>query len=143
MTGRRSDPPMPILITLQIRLPVCPFQALLRTRSVKSAILSRTARTSGTTFLPSFMIEPPRGARSATWSRRAVLRDIDLVALEHGVDVLAQARLLHQLGQQVQCFVDGAVIGIVDIDPGGLGCNPLPALGILGEELPEMGRFIF
>ena len=59
---------MPILITLRIFLPVWPFQAPLRTRSAKAAILSSTAWTSGTTFLPSTRIEASRGARSATWS---------------------------------------------------------------------------
>ena len=59
---------MPILITLRMRLPVWPFQAPLRTPSAKSAILSSTAWTSGTTFWPSCMMDAPRGARSATCS---------------------------------------------------------------------------
>ena len=59
---------MPMLMTLRMRLPVWPFQAPLRTRSAKSAILSRTACTSGTTLRPSCRIEAPRGARRATWS---------------------------------------------------------------------------
>ena len=41
---------MPILTTLRIRLPVWPFHSPLRTRLEKSAILSSTAWTWGTTF---------------------------------------------------------------------------------------------
>ena len=59
---------MPMLTTLRIGLPVCPFQAPLRTRFAKSAIRSSTACTSGTTFSPSTRIDVPRGARNATWS---------------------------------------------------------------------------
>ena len=59
---------MPMLTTFRMRLPVWPFHSPLRTRSAKPAILSRTACTSGTTFLPSTTIEASRGARSATWS---------------------------------------------------------------------------
>ncbi len=55
-----------MLTTLRIRLPVCPFQAPLRTRLAKSLIASSTAWTSGTTFFPSTVIEAPRGARRAT-----------------------------------------------------------------------------
>src|ERR1039458_7919517 len=52
MTGPRSEPPMPILMTLRIRLPVWPFHSPLRTRLEKPAILASTARTCGTTSLP-------------------------------------------------------------------------------------------
>ena len=58
---------MPMLTTLRMRLPVCPFQAPLRTRVEKSAIRSSTSWTCGTTFSPSTTMEAPRGARSATW----------------------------------------------------------------------------
>ena len=59
---------MPMLTTFLIRLPVCPVQAPLRTRSANSAILSSTAWTSGTTSLPSTTIDCSFGARSATCS---------------------------------------------------------------------------
>ena len=38
-----SDPPIPMLTTLRMRLPVCPSQAPSRTRFEKAAILSSTA----------------------------------------------------------------------------------------------------
>ena len=53
-------------------------------------------------------------------------------------------RLLGELEQQAQGFVGDAVLGIVEIDSGGLDREPLAALGILGEELPQMDvRLIF
>ena len=70
---------------------------------------------------------------------RALLRGVDLLAAEHGVDALAQARLLRKLQQQGQGFVGDAVLGIVEIDSGGFGHEPLAALAILGEELPQVG----
>ena len=37
-----------------------------------------------------------------------------------------------------QGFVGDPVLGIVEVEPGGLDREPLAALGILGEELPEV-----
>ena len=56
---------MPMLTTLRMRLPVWPIHSPDRTRPAKSAILSRTACTAGTTFSPSTSITASRGARSA------------------------------------------------------------------------------
>ena len=80
-----------------MRLPVWPFQAPLRTRSEKSAILSRTACTSGTTFLPSTTMDAPFGRAQRDVQDGAFLRDVDLLAAEHGVDPRAQAGFLGQL----------------------------------------------
>src|SRR5207245_1887707 len=57
---------MPMLMTLRIRLAVCPFHAPLRTRLAKSVIWSSTAWTWSTTFSPSTTIDVPLGARRAT-----------------------------------------------------------------------------
>ena len=57
----------------------------------------------------------------------ALLRDVDLVAAEHGVDALAQAGLLGELKQQAQRLVGDPVLGIVEIEPGGFDRQPLPA----------------
>ena len=57
---------MPMLMTLRMRLPVWPFHSPLRTRLEKSAILSSTACTWGTTFSPSTTMDAPFGARRAT-----------------------------------------------------------------------------
>ncbi len=59
---------MPTLTTFLIRLPVCPVHSPERTRSAKSAILSRTACTPGTTFSPSTSTTASRDDRSAVCS---------------------------------------------------------------------------
>ena len=59
---------MPMLITLRMRLPVCPFQSPPRTRSANALMRSSTACTSGTTSWPSTTIDAPAGARRATCS---------------------------------------------------------------------------
>ena len=92
---------MPMLTTLRMRLPVWPFQVPLRTRSQKSAILSRTAWTSGHDVLA--VDEDglrPSGAQGDVQDG-ALLGDVDLVAAEHGVDAVAQAGLLGQPEQQL------------------------------------------
>ena len=79
----------------------------------------------------------PRRAQGDV-KHRALLRGVDLVAAEHGVDVIPQAQFLGKLKQQSQGLVGDPVLGIVEIESGGLDRQPLPALAILGEELPEM-----
>ena len=119
---------MPMLMTLRMRLPVWPFQSPLRTRSAKSAILSSTAWTSGTTLRPS--MNDRRAARRAQRDvqHRALLGDVDLVAAEHRLDALAQPGLLGQLQQQPQGLVGDPVLRIVEIDAGRLDREPLAAL---------------
>ncbi|CAM5735225.1 hypothetical protein SALBM311S_10378 [Streptomyces alboniger] len=53
IAGPRSEPPIPMLTTLRIRLPVGPVHSPERTRPAKSLIRSSTACTCGTTFSPS------------------------------------------------------------------------------------------
>ena len=69
---------------------------------------------------------------------RAVFRDVDLLAAEHGVDPLAQAGLLRQLQQEPQRLVGDAVLRVVEVEAGGLRRQPLAACGIVREELAEM-----
>ena len=59
---------MPMLTTVLMRSPVAPVHSPLRSRSVKSPILSSTACTSSTTFWPSTISSSPRGSRSAMCS---------------------------------------------------------------------------
>ena len=92
---------MPMLTTLRMRLPVWPFHAPLRTRSEKSAILSSTAWTCGHHVLA---VDDDRCAfRRAQGHVQdgAVLRDVDLLAAEHGVDPRSQAGLLGQLNEEL------------------------------------------
>ena len=71
----------------------------------------------------------------------AVLGEVDLVAAEHGVDALrAGPHSSAELEQQPQRLVGDAVLRVVEIDAGGLGREPFAALGVVGEELPQMQR---
>ena len=78
--GPRSEPPMPMLITLRMRLPVWPVHAPLRTRSANAAMRSSTSCTAGTTSSPSTTMRAPRGARSATCRTARSFGDVDLLA---------------------------------------------------------------
>ena len=128
---------MPMLMTLRMRLPVWPFHSPLRTRLEKSAILSSTAWTWGTTFSPSTTIDAPLRRAQGHVQDGAVLRDVDLLAAEHGVDPRAQAGFLGQLQEQLERLVGDAVLRVVEVDARRLGRHALAALGIVREELRE------
>ena len=129
---------MPMLMTLRMRLPVWPFHSPLRTRLEKSAILSSTAWTSGTTFSPSTTMDAPLGRAQGHVQDRPVLRDVDLLPSKHGVDPRSQAGFLGQLDEKLEGFVGDAVLRVVQEEARGLGRHPLAALGIVREELAQM-----
>jgi hypothetical protein len=79
----------------------------------------------------------PRRAQGDV-QHRALLRGVDPVAAEHGVDAIPQARLLGKLKQQLNGLVGNPVLGVVEIDSRGLYCEPFAAPAILGEELAEV-----
>jgi hypothetical protein len=66
------------------------------------------------------------------------LGDVDLLAAEHGVDPVAQARLLGQPAQQRERLVGDAVLRVVEEEAGGLGREALAPRRVLGEEPAEM-----
>ena len=106
---------MPMLMTLRMRLPVWPFQAPLRTRLEKSAILSSTAWTCGHHVLA---IDDDRcSSRRAQGHVQdsAVFRDVDLLAPEHGVDALAQSGFLGELQEQLERFVGDAILRVIEV----------------------------
>ena len=112
---------MPMLMTLRMRLPVWPFHAPLRTRSEKSAILSSTAWTCGTTFSPSTTIDVASRRAQRHVQDGPVFRDVDLLAPEHGVDARPQAGLLGQLQQQLERLVGDAILRVVEVEARRLG----------------------
>ncbi len=65
MRGPRSEPPMPMLMTSVMRLPVAPVQSPLRTCSENTRMRSSTAWMAGMTGLPSTLNVAPAPARSA------------------------------------------------------------------------------
>ncbi len=68
----------------------------------------------------------------------AVLRDVDLLAAEHGVDALAQAGFLGQLQSSVSVFVRDAILRVIEIDADRFGRQALAACRVVGEERAEM-----
>ncbi len=92
----------------------------------------------GTTSSPSTPIEALRGARSATCSTARFSRHVNLVAAEHRVDAPAQTRLLGQCEQQADRLVGHAVLGIVEVQAGGLDDEPFTALWILAEQSSQV-----
>ena len=68
----------------------------------------------------------------------ALLGDVDLIAREHSVDVLAQAGLLRKLQEQPHGLAGDAVLRVVEVETQGLQREAFATLGILGEELPKV-----
>jgi len=66
------------------------------------------------------------------------LRDVDLVATEHGVAPLGHAALLGKLQQQPHGLVGDAVLRIVQVKPRGFDGQALAAPRIVGEEPPQV-----
>ena len=129
---------MPMLMTLRIRLPVCPFHSPLRTRLEKAAIWSSTAWTSGTTF---FAVDHDR---LALWRAQrdvqhgAIFGCVDLLAAEHRVDPRAQARLFGELQQQLERLVGDAILRVIEVEARRLRRQAFAALGIVGEQLAQV-----
>ena len=68
----------------------------------------------------------------------ALLGDVDLVAREHGVDVLAQTGLLRKLKEQADGLAGDSVLRVIEVETQGLQREAFAALGILREELPKV-----
>ena len=66
------------------------------------------------------------------------LRDVDLLAAEHGVDAGAQAAVLREADEQRHRLVGDPVLRIIEIDARGLQRQPFAASRIAREQLAEM-----
>src|SRR5438128_9586523 len=128
---------MPMLMTLRMRLAVCPFHAPLRTRLAKSVIWSSTAWTWSTTFSPSTTIDVPLGAQGDVQDR-SPLRHVDPLSPEHGVDPRAQAGCLRQLEEEPQRLVGDAMLRVIEVDAHRLRRQALAAPGVVREEPAQM-----
>ena len=62
-----------------------------------------------------------------------LLGDVDLLALEHRVDALAQAGLVGELQQEAQRLVGDTVLRVIEVKAGSKGGQPFAALGIIGK----------
>ena len=126
---------MPMLMTLRMRLPVWPFHAPLRTRLEKSAILSSTAWTCGTTFSPSTTIDAPFGARSATC--RTARFSVMLIFSPRNIASIrvAQAGFLRQLQEQLERLVGDAILRVIEVDARASAVIRSPRLGSSAKSL--------
>ena len=97
MTGPRSEPPMPMLMTLRMRLPVWPVQAPRAHAVGEGRHLVEHGVDLGHDVLA--VDDDRRALRRAQRHVQdgAVLGDVDLLAAEHRVDARAQAGLLGEL----------------------------------------------
>jgi len=68
----------------------------------------------------------------------AFFGDINLVATEHGVTPFREAGFFREPKQQLQGLVGDAILGIVEEETGGLGCEVLAAFRVLGEKVAKM-----
>ena len=129
---------MPMLMTLRMRLPVCPFHSPLRTRLEKSAILSSTAWTWGTTFSPSTTMDVPWGARRATC--RTARFSVTLIFSPRNMASMRDCRpdSSASADEKLEGFVGDAVLRVVQEEAHRLGRHPLAALGIIREEIAQM-----
>ena len=103
-------------MTLRMRLPVWPFHAPLRTRLLKSVILSSTAWTCGHHILTVYDDGgSARGAQS-DMQHRSLFRDVDLLAAEHGIDSRLQTGFFGKLNQKLESLVRDSILRIIQID---------------------------
>ena len=68
----------------------------------------------------------------------ALLRNVDFLPAEHGIDSCSQARLLRQLKKEMHRFVGDAVLGVIQVKTNGLDRQTLTALRIIRKKLLQM-----
>jgi hypothetical protein len=68
----------------------------------------------------------------------AFLGDIDLLTAKHGIDPLAQARLMGEFEQQGDRLISDAVLRVVEVETYGFERKVLSALWILREKAAEV-----
>ena len=124
---------MPMLTTFLIRLPVWPVQAPLAHPVGKLGHLVEHGMDLGhhvdAVDDDRLSLREPEGHVQDG----PILGDVDLVAPEHGLGALPQARLLGKLEEEPERFVGDPVLGIVEEQPCGLDREPLAATGVVGE----------
>ena len=129
---------MPMLTMLRIALPVCPFH------SPERILVGEPGHPVEDLVDLGHHVDPVDGQRGALRhaqrdvQHRAVLRYVDPLPGEHRVPVLLEPGLLGQLEQQAQGLVGDPVLRIIEVEPGGLGAEPLAAIRVLGEEIAQM-----
>ena len=67
-----------------------------------------------------------------------ILRDVDLLPAEHGLNALTQAALLGKIDEEADRLVGDAILRVVEVKAGAFGGQALAPVGIIGEERPQM-----
>ena len=69
-----------------------------------------------------------------------VLRDVDPVAAEHGVEPVAQASLLRQIEEELQGLGGDTVLRVVEVKADGFKGQRFATAGVIREQLPKVQR---
>ncbi len=117
---------------------MCPFHRPSRTLSANSAIRPSTSCTAGTTSTPLTLIDLLLRGAQRDVQDGTVLGDVDLLAGEHRVDVVAQTGLFGEVEQRPHRLGLDPVLRIVEVDPDGIGGEALSTIGVRGEQLPQV-----
>src|SRR6202040_1824398 len=67
-----------------------------------------------------------------------VLRDVDLVAAEHGFEPVAQTGLLREIEEELQGFASDAVLRVVEVEAEGFDGQMFAAGSVVREQLTEL-----
>ena len=67
-----------------------------------------------------------------------LLSDIDLLSTEHGIDMIAQTRLLSQLHKETKGLISYEVLRIIKIDSDCFDCHALTACNVVCKKFPKM-----
>ena len=67
-----------------------------------------------------------------------ILRDVDLLAAEHGLNAFTEAALLGEIDEEADRLVRDTILRVVQVKAGTFGGQALAAKGIIGEERPQM-----
>ena len=63
-----------------------------------------------------------------------ILRDVDLLAAKHGVDLRSQAGFLGQLHEKLERLIGDPLLRVVEKDAGRFSGHSLTALRVVGEK---------
>ena len=130
---------MPMLITFLIGLPVKPVHSPRRTLSENAAIRSRTSWTPPTTSCPSTSSCSSCGARRAVWRTARSSVTLMWAPAEHRLAPALDVRHARDVQQEADRLVGHAVLAVVEEQAGALGGQAGRALGVVGEQVAEVG----
>ena len=140
MAGPRSEPPIPMLTTAAIRLPVAPVQDPLRMRSERSPILAEhRLHVADDVLAVDVQLAAGRHAQRHV-EDGAVLGRVDVLAGEHGVAMLLDLGGPGHVHEEAQRLVGRPLLGVVEDEVGRRRRHARRPLGVVREELAQVPR---